>query len=405
MSVEGGGYVPEEMLKAQEMLSAEQRLSSELRESVLEGRIIEPLTVEREAELQQKFGDIASLLNESGKPWFVAGGTSLELTQGKFARDHQDIDVAVMQADAQAWFDQLRVKGYSFHRYVREKDLEGYKINFGKAEADFQVTSDGMYRVDVTSSQEFSEGGDNAFLQQMEEGNGLPQDFEVMLLKINSRGEVAFDDEDDHGFPASLLENPGYFTAENGEKVPLQPREIVLMHKLKDGRQKDLTDIRRVVGELRPDERQRLDGLLEKFGVRFKDTVTGKEISGLNELLHEVAATDSVAIKQFVGGIDENTREQREGLDELTGKIYAAAVRAGSRDNFEKELLKEFTPSVIKARKKRLDKMSDELFAEKMPSLDEFKKFVYELLDFNNEMKKQVSQKFLSMERWKVTMS
>src|SRR5438132_1205926 len=57
------------------------------------------LSPEKKRKVEQDLGQAAAFLNGSGKRWFLAGGTALDLSGGDITRDHTDIDVAMLHED------------------------------------------------------------------------------------------------------------------------------------------------------------------------------------------------------------------------------------------------------------------------------------------------------------------
>src|SRR3989344_638817 len=101
MNPEKYSPTPEDIQNAEEMLSPEQRLVSDLREKILSGNLELPeqATEQQQVEVLNEVGDIAKIFNDYGRPWFFAGGTSLELAGNEITRNHQDSDIAMYRED------------------------------------------------------------------------------------------------------------------------------------------------------------------------------------------------------------------------------------------------------------------------------------------------------------------
>jgi hypothetical protein len=84
------GYNPSqnEMKAAENAMTIEQRLTSELRENFFDETFSPPegATEQQKEAVEKETNEVAKILNTYGKPWFIAGGTSLELVQGRESR-------------------------------------------------------------------------------------------------------------------------------------------------------------------------------------------------------------------------------------------------------------------------------------------------------------------------------
>lgn len=69
--------------------------------------------------------ELKSILDVTDRPWWVAGGTAVDLFLGKRSRDHHDIDVAVLRSDQ--LFFQTALSGWDLQVPTGEWDGEPYE--------------------------------------------------------------------------------------------------------------------------------------------------------------------------------------------------------------------------------------------------------------------------------------
>ncbi len=147
----------EEIKSAEQMMTPKQQLAFNLREKFLSNNfeIPENATEQQKADVEKETGDVARILNEYGKPWFLGGGTSLELAQGEITRDHHDSDIVMPYENVADFFDYAHELGYRFTD-MKEKDI--------------------LSKEDLVNERE------NAFLHKIDRTKSGTQGFEIIFL-------------------------------------------------------------------------------------------------------------------------------------------------------------------------------------------------------------------------------
>jgi len=362
----------EEVQKAEQMMTPEQRLSSRLREKVLSENfeIPEPISEQRKEELKNEIGDVAKIFNGYGRPWFTAGGTALELAEGKLTRDHQDNDIAIFYEDVGDFFGYTTQLGYEFF------DVKGKKIE---------------------NAEELLAQKENGFVMKSDESKPGLRGFEVIFLRRNAQGDITFGHDDRLAFSKTLYENAPKYTNKNGEVAPITPKDIELLYKISDGRNKDFHDIKEFLPSLTPEERQRLDGYLETIGATF--VINGQETKNLDELLRLAEAQTKRLKENFLATkIDTIIAEDFRNFNETIEKIFEIANRLDSPKNFLTELVNEFGQRATTWSAAELDKVVKFLFRDPKPTLEEFK------TEFSPEphIEERLRKEALSMPRWEM---
>lgn len=365
----------EEMQRAEQMMTPEQRLASNLREKVLGENFEMPenATEQQKSDVEKETGDVAQILNDYGKPWFLGGGTSLELAQGKITRDHHDSDIVMPYENVADFFDYAGRLGYKF------TDTEGKDI---------------LSKEDLVNSRE------NAFLHKVDRTKPGSQGFEIIFLRKNDAGEILFGSgEEELAFPTTLYDNAKKYSAENGQEVPLQPREIILLHKIFDGRQKDFHDIKKFLPTLSMEERQRLDGYIEKIGLSF--VIGGKQTDNLDELMQLVEATTKEVKENFLASkIDETISKSSERFNTTIVRIFEIANLVSSPENFLDEVRKEFGEDLVEQRKSEFEEITKFLFGEKKPTQEEFREFAHRAFNIEKYLEQKMKSEALDIQRW-----
>lgn len=378
MKLEGYKPSPQEMTTAENLMTTEQRLATELREKFLYESIDTPegVTEQQKEAVEKETDEVAKILNLYGKPWFIAGGTSLELAQGEITRNHQDTDIAMYYEDMADFFDYAQELGYKF------VDTTG---------------------TEISTKEEVLNQRENAFVQKIDEAMPGPRGFEIMFLRRNEKGEIIFGGNESLTFPAALYENGKKFTTKNNQEVPLTPKEVQILYKIFDGRQKDFHDIKTFLPTLSQDERGRLNEYLEGTGATF--VVGDRETQDLDELL-QLAETTAVEAKEnlLMTSINEAVSKYTERFDTTIAKMFEIAAITDTPESFLEAIKKEFSEEVLVRRKSELEKTYNYLSAEDKPSMDEFREFAYRIFKSKQYLEDEVSRMSLGSHRWQIRM-
>ena len=331
----------------------------------------EPLSEQRKEELENEISDVAKIFNGYGRPWFIAGGTALELAEGKLTRDHQDTDIAIFYEDVRDFFRYATQLGYEFLDFIGKK----------------------IENADVLFAQQSS-----AAIKSDKSKPG-PGSFEVIFLRRNADGNVIFGHDNRLAFPKAIYENPLKYTAANGQIIFTTPKEIGLLYKISEGRNKDFHDIKKFLPTLSKEERGRLNGYLKSIGVTF--IIGDRETGNLDELLQLKEITAKEAKENLLASkVNEVISKNRERYRIVIGKIFEISQRVNPPENFFDEIKKELGADFSIRRKTELEESFKFLFADRKPTQEEFHEFAYRAFNFQQYLEKEVER--AAMRRWQV---
>jgi len=352
------------------------------------------LTPERKQQLEIEIAKTAEFFNGSGKKWFLAGGTALELASGGLTRDHQDVDVAMYSEDLIPFFDYATKAGYRFERPMGEKEFSQYKQLYGHVPEIMRVDERRKITwVKIQDAQELSLGH-NAFANATNPDVPLPNGFEVIALQRDSKtGGVIFGADSNVILPPGIYENAPKYTAMNEQEVPLTPKEVQLMYKIYDGRQKDFEDIRRSLPSLSIEEKQTLDNLLGQANIEFR-LPNGTIVPSLDHVL-------SVASKDTTQDHEKILQAAETDFKQATDTIYEAASQSTTEEEFYQEVQQAFGGTILTVRAKELAQIAEYFFGSIRPTLEQFEVFAREAYG-NDFIKQRVLGTFLNTDRWQV---
>lgn len=269
---------------------------------------------ERKRALTEELAEVSDFFRDAAIDFSVIGGSGLDLLDGKWSRDHQDLDVAVDKKDAQQVCEAAAEQGFTA---VNAKDQS-------------------EIRPDAPNLK-------------------LPEN--VFLRKANRTFEVVFED-----FSKYASDQLPVVNIENRE-VRLQRPEINLYHKFFDGRRKDLGDIETYLPDLNAEQRERLNQLLQDQGVTF---VVGERTTGSVDELLVFAREESERLKTDL--LSEHAREVNEQTDAVLTDLYNAS-NSEPQEVWERKMSKKYPGDL---QQKLLARMSSLLFGESKPAYDVF---------------------------------
>jgi hypothetical protein len=198
------------------------------------------VSAERRTELTRGLVVVADFMASAGIDMYVAGGGAVDLFDGKWDRDHQDLDVAIFGENRRKFFEAAMQAGYVI-------DAPG-----GNPKR--------LGLVDIEDPRTH-----NAFLSR--DYAGGTSKFEVMFLNTTAAGEVELE---------KGVTVPGHYYTDapkvqiEGREVAITPPEVNLYFKLLDGRRKDFRDIAGMIEVLSPEQRANLEASVAASKVSFK---------------------------------------------------------------------------------------------------------------------------------------
>ena len=341
-------------------MTRESHKNSEQRVSEVRGRVLsefeKQVTPEQAERLDRELSRTAELFRTRRLDFYVAGGSGIDLIDGEWDRDHQDLDVAVAGKDRVRFFDMAEREGFFIgdagRKPLTRRDIENPKTH-------------------------------NCFLFRIREGS--KEAFEAIFLP-----------EED----AERYENAPRVEI-NGREIALQPPEVILFHKLKDGRRKDLRDIAEAWQDLDQAKRDAVQKLVADAGLRFR--AGGREISSVGELLN---AAQKIREEKDEAFFKEGTYAKlKNGLDaelaKTASEIYEARGASSGQEDFRAKLIEKYG-GFMPERRAVIDQAADFLFQEPKPDAESFATFFRMAVggDLDERMKTEAALKFKEEKLW-----
>jgi len=347
--------------------TAAEKDKREIKEYVL-GELKKPVSPERKTELNQELATVSDFFRDAGIDCFVAGGSGLDLVDGEWDRDHQDLDMAIFDSNRRAFFEAAIQRGYLVTNYKRES-----------------LTIENIENPETH----------NAFIFRSD-ANGVSQ-FEVMFMNELPSGELKLN-EHAHA-PRELFVGAPKHTVEERE-IKLQPPEIILFYKLADGRRKDCKDIVQTWEALSDEQRQRIQTFVHD--AKFVFEIDGEDVSGVSPLLEAAKRISSQKTEQFFSqDIERIDEEAGKDLMEKCDEVFSVRSQTPSRESFFEALSEKYQGFMPEPRAV-IEAMSDFLYQEPAPSIEDFKHWAKKYVKIDERIKKMALHEYVSQPLWKV---
>jgi hypothetical protein len=332
-------------------------------------RLQREVSPERKAELSGELAAVSDVFDAAGIDAYVAGGTGIDLLDGEWDRDHQDLDMAIMGNERRTFFDAATRSGF------RIVDPYGNPLDVDAV-------------IDPTTH--------NAFASRTNE-QGTTR-FEVIFLNQPIEGRVALNDT--YSVDAARYAQAPRVTMA-GREVAIQPPEIILFHKLTDGRRKDFRDAKKVWDTLSEVQRGSVDGFLADTGVVF--TVDGEEIRSVRALFDAAESVDAERHRGFFGErVPAMEEKVSEGLMAACGELFARKERAADPETFS-SLVGEMRTGVDPERGDALDAMAQALSEDPTMTLDRFKAWAKSHVRLDARLGATALREYVSEQLWETT--
>lgn len=276
------------------------------------------IPVERQEELSREIEMIAEIFEVERVPFFIAGGTGLDLLDGKWGREHLDLDIAISSVDRERTYDAMIAAGF------RVTDPAGKEISHEmlvdpKRHNIFckQLVGEDKYNVEIM------------FLEEAVNGGVKLNDAVAAPREIYTRAPIVRIGEHD---------------------IPLQPTEVILFHKLTDGRRKDFRDLEKAWESLSAEERMRVEGYIRDSHLVF---VINEKIVTLAELFPAAHENDaSLQDNFFTNRLQEIEHKLGSEIVVVAKEVFG--LYAGEKDPavFQRKLEEKYgdlTPTRIVA--------------------------------------------------------
>lgn len=330
-------------------ISLKKRLKTALAQESLQ--VDTPITPEQRTVLEQELKTMANLFESYGKPWFIAGGTALDLALGAWKRHHQDCDIAMSRSDIPGFFAHASARGYQFISTAGES---------------------------IQNETDLAKQPHNVFFFHKDT---LPEDRrhqELMFLETNEAGDILFSTHSTLVFPKELYtKSTGRYT-DQGRDFPITPTEVQLLYKLFDGRQKDFLDIQRLLPTLDQDARKRLNTYIQQLNISFQ--AEEKITRNIDELI--CATRDSEAVLMDVaihGYLSTVLPKRKEALRQRAQVLHGLYMNTRSPELYKEAVKSLIGASAYERNSQAIDRLSEGLFAlQQPPTLEEFQRIAEE---------------------------
>ena len=343
-------------------------------ESYITERLQKEVSPERKAELDKELLTVSEFFDRAGIDAYIAGGTGIDLLDGKWNRDHQDLDMAIFGSNRQKFFNTATQAGFM----IRDSGSET------RPPKELSVE-------EVINSETH-----NAFLfRTNEQGN---TQFEIIFLNETSTRD--FELTKHVAAPRTSYEQAPRVTIA-GKEVAIQPPDIILFHKLTDGRRKDFRDAKKVWDALEATQRERLIGYLRDADVRF--IIDGKEITNVPALFEIAEQKDTEQHQAFFRTENVTGMENKLGKDFIArcDEVFDVKQQTTDRSAFFVVISEKYEGS-IPERRVVLEAMSDYLYQTPAPSLEQFKAWSKKYVKLDERLKTKALHEYVSEKLWKI---
>ncbi len=335
-------------------------------ENFIRERLDTELSPERRAELSKELITVASFFDEANIKPYIAGGTGIDLLNGEWDRDHQDLDIAIMGSERVKFFQAAMDAGF----LVTDPDRNALNLET------------------ITDSKTH-----NAFLFRSDD-QGVTQ-FEVMFLNETVGGDVKLTD---NTTASRTIYNNGPTVSIEGHEVTIQPPEVILFHKLVDGRRKDFRDAKTVWDSLSEEQHGRLTGFLREANVRF--VIGEDEITDVQALFARAEQEDKTKhVKFFTEKVGEFNEVLSSDLMARCKEVYEIYGRTPKRNDFFGEVAEKYQ-GFVPERRVVIEAMADELYSDNPPDIDGFKKWAKQYVKMDERLKEKALYEYVSEKLW-----
>ncbi len=336
----------------------ENQASREMEAFVIE-QLERELSAERKAEMTKHLTTVLDFFDDAEIPVYLAGGGGLDLLDGEWNRDHQDLDMAIFKKDAQKFYDAAMRAEFRLSDYLDQENKS--------------LTIDGIMSADRH----------NALVHQ---GNEKGETFEIMFLDESADTRDLYDQA-----PVAVFD---------GKEIKLQPPEVIVFHKLKDGRRKDFRDVKKVWEKLSEQQQKNITDLLQIGNTHF--VIDGKETQDITTLL-EIA--NKIDVEKHTKFFQENLKRIEDQIyQELMARcdeIFELKQTVADRQKFFEAMAEKYH-GLMPEQRVVLEAMTNVLYSDTPSTLDQFKSWAKQEVNKKNEFKKRALYEYVSEKLWTV---
>ncbi len=321
---------------------------------------------ERKAELSKELTTVLDFFESAGIDTYIAGGSGLDLLDGEWNRDHQDLDVAIMGGNRQKFFEAATESGFM----ITDPDHKVLSVD------------------DITNTDT-----ENAFIFRTNE-QGSTQ-CEVMFLNETPTGDVQL--VRSVAAPKSSYEQAPVVKV-NGREVKLQPPEIILFHKLANGRRKDLADAKKVWEHLSDEQRTSVQDYLHQANARF--VFADEELRDVSTLFARAEQADAAQrLEFFAQEIPAIDAELSQELATNCQEIFDCYQQSPDRLQFF-EVLRHKYQGFMPESRPFMNQIADVLYGPSPMNLEQLSVWAKTAVALNDRVKKMAFDKYKEAELW-----
>lgn len=334
----------------------------------IETELSAELSEGRAKELTEELATVASFMERAGVDFYLAGGSGLDLLDGTWSRDHQDVDAAISSQDVAQLYDAAIADGY--------------------------ILTDPQ-RNELSREQIVDGGLHNAFLFRAD-ANGVSE-FEVMFLPQTDEGMALVDGV---VIPKEAYDQMSPTVRVGDHDVTLQPPEVILFYKITDGRRKDLADVKKTWAVLGDDQRGQVQVWIGQAGFRFG--LQGTETDNVEELLklagqEEAEKTDTF----FSEGVSKIEALILGDFGEVVQAVWDIRQVSPSREQFFEQVAKRYG-GFVPERRKIIETIADYLFEQEEGDFDTFEAWARDLVEIDERIKPRALHEYTNEKIWEV---
>lgn len=335
-------------------------------EEYVNTQMLAEVSAERKTELNTQLVDIADFFTAENIAMSVGGGIGIDLLDGKWDRDHQDVDVVVSGNDRVTLFTAATRKGYM----VTTFDLVPLTAD---SIADPATENAFLFRTDEQGTHHFEA------IFQNETANGA----------IHLTETVAVEREALSALPTVDVE---------GRRITLQPPEVTLFYKLRDGRRKDLMDVMTYLQSATPEQEERLRHCIAATDMRF--TIDGKELTDVRELVRVSLEKHAADHQEFFEKLDVLRADIEARFTTFCKDLMEARQQVADKEALFvaiAERYKGFMPE----QRPIIAKMVDALFADPAQTEEQFLAWAKPLVNREERLKVLALHEYVSEKLWR----
>lgn len=338
-------------------------------ETYVTERLTQRVSPERQAELNRELLAVTRFFAGAKIDAYVAGGSGIDLLDGTWDRDHQDLDMAIMGSDRLALYD-------------------------AATHAGFQIAKPGGQR--LSRDEVADRATHNAFLRS--ETGGEETRFEVIFLNESSTGDVELTT---NAALSKRVYEQGPRVVVEGQEVRLQPPEVTLYYKLTDGRRKDARDIRGLWNSSSPTQREQVVQLIRDAKVCFE--IDGQRIANVQTLLEVAERKDQELHKVFFESrVAALEAELGKDIMEKSQQVFGLREKASDRLQFLALMESEYN-GVTPQHRSTVEAIADILYQNPDMKLSDFQSWATRRVGPADRVKNRALSEYVSEQLWKTT--